>query len=597
LKPFEIFRVTSAGSVDDGKSTLLARLLLDTGSIKTDLLESNGKSGNLADLLDGLDSERNQGITIDVAHRFFDAGGRRYHLTDSPGHEQYTRNMATACAGSDALILVIDVQAGMKSQTKLHLDIALKLGVRNIVFAINKMDAINYRKKDFDRVAEQIQEHLKVLDSVCEYIVPVSSLLGENVTVQSKKMGWYAGKSLLEILHSIKRDSKSYNSSFMKVECVQRISSGGRRYLGTLYANQLRLGQAVHVNGKENFIKKMFVGGEEVSKSAGIVPASIELEYEQDTNVGDLISDEPISQDSDFETEIIWLADSPGIKGRSLLYVSGSTQVRCRMTRIYSSLEGNAGELASIHVNQILRVKLSLAKQIQLKPFSNIPELGRFVLVDPATAMTVGVGTIKFALRRSQNVQEHAFESLPEQRSQILGQRGAVIWMTGLSGSGKSTLADAVSKKLTGALIPHTILDGDSLRLGMNRDLGFSIEDRSENIRRTAEVAKILKEAGLVVLTALVSPLKADRQMAQDIIGADDFLEIFINTPLEVCESRDPKGLYSKARLGEIPNFTGVNSTYEEPEAPRLTITIEKSLEQNAAEIHSLIEKTIWVGE
>lgn len=589
----EIFRVASAGSVDDGKSTLLARILLDTGSLKLDNLDSKVKDINLGDVLDGLESEKEQGITIDVAHRYFDVGSRRYHLTDSPGHEQYTRNMATATAGSDALLMVVDVRSGIKPQTRLHLQIALRLGVKQVVFAINKMDLVQFKRIEFERVKSEIIDYVSQFPKIRTLVLPVSGLLGENVTRASSKMRWYTGDTLLGALNRIPKNTISIGNCYFKVENIQRIPGGGRRYQGTLLNDTISIGDEVYIENLRNRISKIIVDNESPKSVLGPASVSLEFHSDQDIGIGDLVSRSQMMIESDFEGEVIWLSNDPGIKGRPLLYISGSTQVRCSLTRIYSIDQDKSAEIPRIDVNQIARVKISLAKPIVIRPFIEDQQLGRFILVDTQSGMTVAIGSVNFALRRSQNVREHKFTSDPSERSRILGQKGSVFWFTGLSGSGKSTLADSVSAVLLEQEIPHTILDGDSLRLGINRDLGFSEEDRAENIRRTSEIAKILAESGLVVLVALVSPLEADRRMARGIIGSQRFFEIFVDTPLELCEARDPKGLYAKARSGMIPNFTGVNSKYENPKKPNMRVTSDSSLKQNAEKVVDLIRSAI----
>lgn len=589
----EIFRVASAGSVDDGKSTLLARILLDTGSLKLDKESAQIDSTNLGDLLDGLESEKEQGITIDVAHRFFDFGVRRYHLTDSPGHEQYTRNMATASAGSDALLMVLDVRSGIKPQTKLHLNIAIRLGIQHIIFAVNKMDLVQFKKDDFERIRGQLVEYVEQYQGVTVYILPVSGLLGDNVTRKSSKMPWYSGDTILDILNTIEKKADTNTPAYIRVENIQRKPGGGRRYQGSLLAHCLSVGDDVFINEFKNRISKVIVDNHEKESAFAPASVSLELEEDQDIGIGDVISREQLTGESNFEGEVVWLSTDPGIKGRPLLFISGSQQIRCSLTRIYSIEEHKQGEITRIDANQLARVKVSLTKPTVIKPFHENQKLGRFILVDPQKGSTLAVGRVNFALRKSQNIREHSFNSRPEDRAKVLGQAGAVFWLTGLSGSGKSTVADAVSSILLSKSIPHTILDGDSLRLGINRDLGFSEEDRAENIRRTAEIAKILAEAGLIVLVALVSPLEADRRMAKEIVGAHRFFEIFMDTPLEVCESRDPKGLYAKARAGQIPNFTGVNSKYENPKNPDLYLESNSSVSQNTQLLVNLIQNTL----
>ena len=585
--PSEILKLTSAGSVDDGKSTLLARILLDTGSIFEDQLGANFDQNRIADLLDGLESERDQGITIDVAHRYFDSDTRRYQIADSPGHEQYTRNMATACAGSDALLIVIDALSGLKPQTLHHLEIALRLGIRQIIFAVNKMDLVSYKKQVFDSIAQGVSSHVSLRSTVWGKVqislVPVSGLIGDNVVRRTSKMPWFQGPTLIQVFDELKvQPALQSSSSVFQAQYIQRISGGGRRYLGPLITGELQLGRSLHGTRGENRIKSIFANGVPVEKAKAGEQISLEFEEDFDIKRGGLLSSVPIASETQFDLDLIWLSGTSGRKGHSYIAKAGSAMTRATITRVHKlNLDTNEkeGEVRGLETNQILRAQLYTSEPLQLLPFSEVPEIGRLVLIDQEDGQTVAVGTVNFALRRSQNVTRQNYEVSNVMLSKLTGNKPKVVWFTGLSGSGKSTLANELSEQLFIMEKPHYVLDGDNLRLGINRDLGFSPEERTENIRRTAEVARLMADAGLIVLVAIVSPSERDRQMARSIIGDERFSLVFVDTPLEVCEQRDPKGLYKKARLGQLPNFTGVGANYERPEHPDFHVTNQASLQ------------------
>jgi bifunctional enzyme CysN/CysC len=572
--PKEIFKITSAGSVDDGKSTILARLLLDTGSIYDDQISKNFDPNRIADLLDGLESEREQGITIDVAHRFFDSSARRYQIADSPGHEQYTRNMATACAGSDALMLVVDAPAGLKPQTRLHLEIALRLGIRDIIFVVNKIDLVSFSKKVFDKnnsdISDLIKAREQLFPGIKHLVIPVSGLKGHNVVKRSSKLSWFSGPTLLHALDALERKSRSDDDeTLIAVQYVQRLAGGGRRYLGSVRSGRVSKGRALFANGQEVRVKELFAAGTicEVAKPGSAI--SIALDSEIDLEPGDLVSSDSLRPHDQFEVDLIWLSEEKGIKGRKYQVRAGSAETSVSITKVSQlDLETNqkAGELSSIGINEIQRCNLSLSRPVYLSPFLENKETGRLVLIDPHSGDSVAVGTVNFALRRSENITRQDFKVTPDMHAERMGTQPKVIWFTGLSGSGKSTVANALSAELHDRGIPHFVLDGDNLRFGINRDLGFTEEDRTENIRRTAEVAALMANAGLFVAVALVSPSERDREMARQIIGVDRFRLIYVNTPFEECEKRDPKGLYAKARAGHIPNFPGLTSKFDEPE-------------------------------
>jgi bifunctional enzyme CysN/CysC len=579
--PNEIFHLTSAGSVDDGKSTILARLLLDTGSVYEDQLGGidprKVDATTIADLLDGLESEREQGITIDVAHRFFDTQARRYHIADSPGHEQYTRNMATATSHANGMLLVVDVRAGVKPQTRVHVKIAKMLGITQFVVAVNKMDLVGYKQKAFERISAELagllgQEKLRY------QVVPVSGLVGDNIVKPSKKMRWWDGTTVLDVLEGFSPGIVTERSAIFAVQLVQRVPGGGRRYLGTLLSGALHVGDqlaSARHKGKDLSVAKIVARGEFCVSAQGPAEISIEIDAEIDLERGDVLAEGPgFPMTDQFEADLVWLDDNRGFAGRNYLLRAGHGAVRSTITRVFAldEEERKVGIIDHIDANAVVRVNLETHKKVVIAPFLAHPEMGRFVLVDIQSGMTVAAGVLNHLLRRADNLVEHAFEVGVSERSLLTGRQGRVVWFTGLSGSGKSTLANAVSVELTSMGVAHSVLDGDSLRLGLNRDLGFSEPDRVENIRRTAEVAKLMADSGLVVLVSLIAPYGADRARAREIVGLERFVEVFVDTPVDICELRDPKGLYAKARQGLISNFTGVSAPYDVPLEPDVVV-------------------------
>lgn len=596
--PEEIFHVTSAGSVDDGKSTILARLILDTGSFYEDQLgeidPQSVDATTLADLLDGLDSEREQGITIDVAHRFFDSNARRYHLADSPGHEQYTRNMATAASHADGILFVVDAREGVKAQTRTHFEIARMLGIEQFVVAVNKMDLVDYKKKVFELVSDSV-EQLFANHPIVYRVVPVSGLVGDNIVTPSKKMSWWSGGTVMDVLESLEKPLPLLAESVFCIQHVQRIPGGGRRYLGSVLAGNLSRGLALtsaRYSGQALKIVEIVHSGETVDGTPGPTEVSLRLDGERDLERGDILStSSDLSYTDQFEADLVWLDEGEGFPGRVYLLRIGHAAVKATMTRIFALDDNSAkhGVINQISANDRVRANLECHQKLTLATFNELPEAGRFVLVDPNSGNTVATGVVNHTLRRAENLTAHKFDVSVVDRSALTGRQGRVAWFTGLSGSGKSTLVNALSLSLTQARVPHAILDGDGLRLGLNKDLGFSEPDRVENIRRAAEVAKMMADSGLVVLVSLISPYIADRENARDIIGADRFKEIYVNTPLEICEERDPKGLYRKARNGLIPNFTGVSAPYEVPTEPAYVASYQEDISRASESLFAIL--------
>ncbi len=591
--PQDIFHITSAGSVDDGKSTILARLLLDTGSVYEDQLggidSSTVDATTIADLLDGLESEREQGITIDVAHRFFDSDTRRYHIADSPGHEQYTRNMATAASHADALLLVLEAPSGVKPQTLTHLRIAALLGINHVIVAINKMDLVRHSHKKFTQRSDEMLSHLSQHAFTTTHIVPVSGLTGVNIVKRGKQMTWWEGPTLLEALDSLPLPALATERTVCAIQDVRRIPGGGRRYLGSLLRGDLSKGQELTKAGSSSKVSVTSVAASGDYRTQVSAPHefTVELDREVDLERGDVLAAGGIIGTSDhFEARLVWLHPEPGHPGRRIEFRLGHSNTRGTITRAWDLDENHlskAGEIGTLPENSISQVTIELSQAIAFAPFAEIPELGRFALVDATSGETLAAGTLLHSLRRADNVIAHDFTLTAQDFEFLTGVSGQVAWFTGLSGSGKSTLANEVSTALHSKKIPHAILDGDTLRKGLTKDLGFSEADRIENIRRTAEVAKLMADSGLIVLVSLISPYRTDRENARTIIGDERFLEVFVDTPLEECERRDPKGLYKKARAGDLPHFTGISAPYEAPPNADIVVAGDNPVDTSSA--------------
>ena len=596
--PQDVFRITTAGSVDDGKSTLIARLLLDTHSIPEDQLDAtlgaNADPSKIADLLDGLESEKEQGITIDVAHRYFDSDTRRYHLSDSPGHEQYTRNMATASAAADAVVLVIDSSAGIKPQTIRHLDIAHRLGIKQFLVVANKIDLVGYSRKTFEALREDVTALFEPYDKASWGLIPASGTLGDGVVRAGRNMRWYQGPTLLQALDALQPVVTEDAATTLSLQLVQRQGPRKRRYFASVLSGSVSEGDSLTVipGNTQATVTHLHTQGRPSSQAHVGEQVSFEVSEDRDIERGSLLSTgSNITISHEWNANLIWLESQSGITGRPYLLRCANQQTRVTITKAHleDASHNKMGETHSLETNNSYQATLSAQSDIAMAPFEIFPALGRFVLINPETGQTAAVGTVNYSLRRSENVHPHSFAVNRGDREGLMGGKGQVLWFTGLSGSGKSTIADQLSQRLQKLGRMHTILDGDSLRTGLTKDLGFTEADRVENIRRTAEVAKLMAEAGLVVLVCLISPYRQDRNNARDIIGADRFSEIHVATDLAVCEDRDPKGLYAKARSGAIPNFTGINAPYEEPLEPALVLDGAGSLEDSVSQGLSLI--------
>ena len=585
-----IVRLVTCGSVDDGKSTLIGRLLVETDSVPHDTLDATKKTRRPGSIIpageidfslltDGLEAEREQGITIDVAYRSMSLlDGRRLIIADAPGHEQYTRNMAVAASRADIALVLVDATRGIRPQTLRHLTICSLMGVKQIMVVINKLDALGFDKKVFDQLVADLQPTVQRL-AIKEIIyVPVSALAGDNVTYKTDNLSWYSGKSLLDEIQNWR--DKSEDSAHSRL-CVQLISRADnfRGVSGTISQGEFKVGDDVVVLPSERrakLAKLVTFDGDIQSAPAGKAVTMV-LEPDIDATRGDYIekADNYTNPADRFSANLVWLGESELISSRSYYLVNSSGMVPATITTSRHRLnitEGSQESARTLGMNEIGLVEIATDAPIPLTKYSDDRNSGNFVLVDRVTLGTVGAGMVVHALRRATNITKHDYEVDKTARAKQKGQRAKLIWMTGLSGSGKSTIANALEKKLFASGVHSYILDGDNLRLGLNKDLGFTKEDRAENVRRVAEVGKLMVDAGLVVIVALVSPFKVDRDHARELFDGGEFVEVWVKTPAEVCAERDPKGLYKKAKSGSLPNLTGVGQDYEPPTDAELVL-------------------------
>ena len=581
VKP--VIRLLTCGSVDDGKSTLIGRLLVETDSIPHDTVATarsvrRGGSTIAAGeidfslLTDGLEAEREQGITIDVAYRSMTLlNGSRLIIADAPGHEQYTRNMAVAASRSDVALVLLDAARGVRPQTLRHLTICALMGVSRVAIVINKLDMFDYSKEKFAEISAQIAPAVARLNLNEHAIIPVSALVGDNVVFKGENMNWYTGPTLLEYIQNQDLAEDSMTSPHFGIQYISRVDTF-RGLAGTLVNGKFNVGDEVVIlpSKKRATISKMVTFDGELVTAGHEQTLNIVIEPEVDAARGDVLhlasnAKQPADR---FTANIVWLGESDLIHSRSYILISGSTSTPAIVTTIKHKVNIESGEHDSartLKMNEIGTIEIATDSPIALSNYSDSRETGNFILVDRATLNTVGAGMVVHALRRSENVTEQAYEIDAEKRAAQKGQVGKVLWFTGLSGSGKSTIANEVAKELY-ALGRHVyVLDGDNLRLGLNKDLGFAKEDRAENVRRVSEVAKLMMDAGLIVIVALVSPFRVDRDQARELFAKGKFIEVWVNTPAELCAQRDPKGLYKKAAAGDLPNMTGIGQEYEAP--------------------------------
>jgi len=600
-RPKSLLRFITCGSVDDGKSTLIGRLLYDSKRLFDDQLaalerdsKKHGTQGGELDfalLVDGLAAEREQGITIDVAYRFFQTKKRSYIIADTPGHEQYTRNMVTGASTADAALLMVDARKGLLTQTRRHSYLVSLLGIRHLVLVINKLDLVEYSREIFDQIAGAYQEFAGQIGTEFQAI-PVSALKGDNITTRSGNTPWYHGPTLLEHLDSIEVDhERAQRGPFrMPVQWVNRTDADFRGFSGRIVGGRVAPGERIRVlpSGRESTLARIVSKDGDLDRAVAGQSVTLTLADEIDISRGDVLvaSDAPALIANQFEAHVVWMGDEPMLPGRGYWLKIGAKTVGASVAAPKYKVNVNTLEhlaAKNLELNEIGVCNLHLDQAVAFDPYADNRDMGAFILIDRLTNATVGAGMLHFALRRSHNIHWQAIEVNQKAHARLKGQRPAVIWLTGLSGSGKSTIANLVEKKLH-LMGRHTyILDGDNIRHGLNRDLGFTDADRVENIRRVAEVSRLMLDAGLIALVAFISPFRAEREMARNLVGADEFIEVFVDTPLEVTEARDPKGLYKKARQGELKNFTGIDSAYEAPLNPEIRIdTTVQSAEQAA---------------
>jgi len=604
----DLLRFITCGSVDDGKSTLIGRLLFESQQIPEDQIAAlkrdsrrfgtQGDAIDFALLVDGLAAEREQGITIDVAYRYFSSQRRSFIVADTPGHEQYTRNMVTGASTADLAVLLVDARTGLTVQTRRHAYLVSLMGLRHVVLAINKMDLIAYDEQRFRSIQSDFARYAAQLGFETITAIPMSALRGDNVSIRSAAMPWYAGPSLLEHLETVDTRHLPQPGSVFPVQWVNRPNADFRGYAGTLAAGELKVGDSLRVaqSGQTAKITRIVTGDGDLSNASAGDAVTLCLDREIDISRGDVLSrsDLPIETTDQFEAIIVWLHEEAGLASRRYDLKLASQWSGASITAIKHRVNVNtlAEEPArKLDLNDITVCTIATTQPLAFERYSESRELGGFILVDRYTHATVAAGLIRHSLRRAQNVHRQSLSVDRTARENLNGHPGKVLWFTGLSGSGKSTIANALEVELHGRGKHTYILDGDNIRQGLNRDLGFTDTDRVANIRRIAEVAKLMMDAGLNVLTSFISPFRRERDLARELIGPENFIEIFIDTPLEVCEERDGKGLYKKAREGKIPNMTGVNSPYEAPLAAEVTIrTQETPLAESVRALRELLE-------
>ena len=589
-----ILKFITCGSVDDGKSTLIGRILFESQLILDDQLEvlkndsikvgTQGDNLDLALLVDGLSSEREQGITIDVAYKYFNTKKRKFIVLDTPGHEQYTRNMVTGASNADLAVILIDASKGVLTQTKRHSYVCSMMGIKNIIVAINKIDQIEYKEKIFNSISNEFKTISAKLNFSKINIVPVSALKGDNVSIKSKKTKWYKGKTLLDILEKSEIKRHKEQSTFrLPIQGVLRPNSKFRGFQGTVSSGTISKGDKILIQPGSNTakVKEIFYSGKKIHKALTDNAITITLNKEIDVSRGNIFTKdkEPCEISNQFQSKLIWLDENDGHTGRSYIFKINNQTAGAQISKIkskidISNLTDTSGNM--LKLNDISTVNINLDKDIVFEEYTKNRSLGGFILVDRFTNKTVAAGLIKFSLRRAQNIFEQNLSINKNLRHKLNNHKSKILWLTGLSGSGKSTIANELEKKLYERGIRTYVLDGDNIRHGLNKDLGFTDADRVENIRRIGEVSKLMVDAGLVVITAFISPFAAERAMVKEMFSEGEFKEVFVDVPINIAEKRDPKGLYKKARKGLIKNFTGIDSNYEEPMSPDYRFKTDK---------------------
>ena len=595
-KIVNLIKILTCGSVDDGKSTFIGRLLKDTGSILSDQKESlknlskkfgtQGKEIDYALLVDGLAAEREQGITIDVAYRYLNVGNTRYILADSPGHEEYTRNVITAASNCDLAIVLVDIKKGLSQQTFRHIRILSLIGIKHIIIALNKMDLIKYAKLPFQQVEKKILLFTQTLKFQTQKCIPISALKGDNILLKSKKLKWYKGFSVfdhIKKLNILKIKQKNKNSFYLPVQLVQKKGHNTRLYYGNIYSGSVRKNQIIYMLPSQEMAKvqSIYHLNKKIFHATEDMAVAIELNKQIDVSRGDIISsiNSSVKIADQFQAKVFITGNINFSKSREYIIRIHNKETKIQILNIKNKINiDNGNELAvnKLTRNDIGTIEFKSFEKLAYDNFGNDKKIAVFILIDPETYETVAAGTISFALRRSDNIFLQKTKVNKSNRAKLLNQKPICLWLTGLSGSGKTTIAVALEKKLSQLGKLTYILDGDNIRLGINKDLGFTERDRIENIRRISEIAKLMVDSGLIVIVAAISPFAKDRSIARSLFKDKEFLEIFVNTPREVCEKRDVKGLYKKYKQGLIKNFTGQDSIYENPKNPDLEFDTSK---------------------
>ncbi len=603
-----LLRFLTCGSVDDGKSTLIGRLLYESKLVFEDHLAAlevdsrkvgtQGGELDLALLVDGLQAEREQGITIDVAYRFFSTERRKFIVADTPGHEQYTRNMVTGASTAQLAVVMADARKGVLTQTRRHSYLVSLLGIRHVVLAVNKLDLVGYSRDVFDAIEADYRAFAAEVGLANVTCIPVSALRGDNVLVPSPNIPWYTGPTLVEYLETVEVDQDVDSKPFrLPVQWVNRPDLDFRGFSGRIVSGVLHAGDPVRIlpSGRQSTVERIVTFDGDLATAVSGQSVTVTLADEIDVSRGDVLAavNAPPAVADAFEAHVIWMSEAPMLPGRPYLMKIGTLTVGATVGPPKYRVNVNTLEhvaAKTLELNEIGVCNINLDRPVPFDPYAENRETGGFVLIDRLTNNTAGAGLLHFSLRRAQNVHWQALEVSKDAHARLKGQRPAVVWFTGLSGAGKSTIANMVERKLHEQGRHTYLLDGDNVRHGLNRDLGFTDADRVENIRRVAEVAALMVDAGLLVLVSFISPFRAERRMARERVGEDEFLEVHIDTPLRVAEERDVKGLYDKARRGELPNFTGIDSPYEPPERPELRIdTTAMSAEDAADRIIALL--------
>jgi bifunctional enzyme CysN/CysC len=603
----QILRILTCGSVDDGKSTLLGRLLYDSGALADDALvtlehesKSAGKAGDRLDfslLADGLMAEREQGITIDVAYRYFATPQRKFIVADAPGHEQYTRNMVTGASTADFAIILVDARKGLLTQTKRHTYIAYLLGIRHLVLAINKMDLVGYDQGPFDSIASEFRAFAGSLGHMEASAIPIVAIDGDNIASRSSSMTWYRGDTLLELIETADvSGSAPIRPLRLPIQWICRPHLDFRGYAGNILSGSVALGDTVTVfpSGRSSLVNRIVSSHscEDVDEAHAGEPVVVSLADEIDVSRGDMIctSSDPIEVADRLSTKVVWLGEQSMLPGRTYLFRLGSQTALAQIGACKYKIDVNTLDhipFRTLNLNEIGACELTLDRPVAFEPYAVSRENGGFILVDRITDATVGAGMIDFALRRSHNIHWQAVDLDKAARARMKQQRQCCLWFTGLSGAGKSSVANGLEKRLHSVGVHTYLLDGDNVRQGLCRDLGFTEADRVENIRRVSEVARLMTDAGLVTLVSFISPFRAERQRARELFEKGEFVEVFVDTPLQVCEARDPKGLYKRARQGRILNFTGIDQPYEPP------VDAEVRLDTTSRTVSELVDDLI----